>query len=121
MKNKVTIILAGLLFLSVSYNIWWVGFERTGSENTITNLNTYIEMSRDIILAQEEYRQTTADYAQVMAEGLNACANGQENVDGLLEREKNLSTLAQQQKNELQTIFTQRSEFAENSGLKVNN
>jgi hypothetical protein len=120
MNKKIIIILTGLLFLSVAYNVWWVGFERTGSEKTILSLNKYIEYSRDIILKQEEYRKTTVDFAQIFLEALNRCAEGRP-VDDLLEQVNIVSDEGTKAKEQLESLFSERTEFAKSSGLNISN
>jgi len=53
--KKIVIILAGMLFISVAYNIWWVGYERLGNEKTIEELNTLVKIDLEYINSLDKY------------------------------------------------------------------
>lgn len=114
-KNKQKIIiLSCFLFISVAYNIWWVGYERSGNAKTIENLNRYIEMSRDIIVSQEELRIVTANYAELATDTLFLCSDGDLNeVDSNAYKLIDIGDEIILKREKLEELFRKRTEFAE--------
>lgn len=119
-QSKLIVILLCLLFISVAYNVWWVGFERSGNADTIDKLNKYIEMSRDVLVAMTNVAEQTTDYSNIATEALIKCGDGD-----LSDAEKTAQTLANRideievLKTDVQELIKQRTEYAESTGLKV--
>lgn len=109
-----------MLFLSVAYNIYWVAFERSSNSYTIHTLNTYIDKSKDLLIAINELNKKVGEYADLASESLITCGDGD-----LITAEKNAKRLGELL-NEIETekatvsrTLNDRSEFARQSGLKI--
>ncbi len=118
-KKKLVIILSGLLFLSMAYNIWWVGYERDGSADTIKKLNRYIEMSRDIIMKQQDVIDITGEALQISGRDISLCGQGLPPQEGSLERLVELADQIETEYDTLKTMVAERTEFANSTGLEV--
>ena len=119
-KSKLVIILLCLLFISVAYNVWWVGFERSSNEETIEELNTYIEMSRDVLVSMTDVAEQTTDYSNIATEALIRCGDGdlsnaEETAKTLANRIEEIEIL----KTDVRELIKQRTEYAESTGLVV--
>lgn len=119
-KSKLFVILLCLLFISLAYNVWWVGFERSSTEETIEELNTYIEMSRDVLVSLNKVTKSTTDYANDATDALIRCADG--DLSGAEETAKNLNDQLKEIKlleEETKDLIRKRTEFANASGNTV--
>ncbi len=116
MKNKIIIILSCLLFLSVSYNVWWVGFESTANKKTIQELNRGAEIDYNYVNSMAEL--VTDEYNlwhncnTMFSEDLKGTVSDQELSNWLPVYTEQINALVEKNKN-IQKIKDDRSkEFA---------